>query len=479
VVDERGSALDNVHVYLSEPDADLVDTDADSGTQSNSEGHFTLRTTPGRTVDVVARRIGLLPAILKDVRIATGENATADLVMKSGEEIRGSVRLEDGSPVEGASVIAMGPDADSLRISADALGRRGLAASFSITATDASGTFRLAGLVPGQPYLVNARRHNLVRPPGQTAVLAHTGASNLTLVMKPVVFVRLRPVDTTTGLVVPGARLEQLSSLASVPSTSLDDWGGKPRILKAEGELLLLGTETGPGSSITIFAKAAGYESVRVDVPLRLMSDDDGTPTKVGLRPTAASFGDLRLEATGPSGETIPWPAALRGVLLLGSDDRFGRGVQMEDGAAFLRHLPIGPIDIAPLAATPFDLSESLEFDRERAVVDPGAVNTVRLRLRVRLDRVQLAVRVTDEMGAVIRDSEIQITGMQDGHSVRQVRFAKSKREEADSAAFVVGPGLWTLDVAKIGFRGQQQTVRVVPGDPKERLLVSVRLVRE
>jgi hypothetical protein len=480
VVDEGGKPIEGARVYTAEPDDDVLTQPPQSDSTSDSAGHYTLKATAGAIIDVIARAEGFVPAIVKDVRVTEGEVPMADLVLRRGVEISGTVRLEDGSAVQGASVIAMGRDADSYRISSSALGRRGLGASFCIASTDAAGEFRLSGLLPDQQYLVNARRRDLIRPPGHTAILARGGAVGIALVMKPVVFVRLRPVDTTTGLLIPGARMEQLSSLASVPPPSLDEWGGSPRALKSDGELLLLGTETRPGSQIVIYAKAPGYETARLEVAPRRMTDDDGSATTVGLRPTAGGFGDLRLEAIGPTGEVLPWPTALRGVMIMSAGDRFGRGLQVEGDAAFLRHLPAGPVDVAPLAATPSDLAELLEFDREHATIDAATVNTLRLRVRLRRDRTAVVIRVMDEFGEVVRDSDVQLTGTQDGHHMRVVRFGRPQLDQRDAAVFTVGPGLWTLDVSKFGFKTQQQIIRVVvPEDPKDRPVVNVTLARE
>ncbi len=111
--------------------------------ESDGEGRFEFRAVPvGKPQTLVTRSPTLARSFSADLTPAAGEHLQLELALLTGGAVRGRVVDEDGSPIAGAEVQALGREffgnpTDDLRK----------------TASDAEGRFALAGLTPGKMWL--------------------------------------------------------------------------------------------------------------------------------------------------------------------------------------------------------------------------------------------------------------------------------------------------------------------------------------
>ncbi len=252
-----GSVRGLVTDTAGKPAAGVIVTTDDAAAQTGADGKFRLTGLPAGGIHLQALWKDDSAARKDGVRVRKGEEVEANLKLKPGAAISGTV-IEEGSrrPVAGARVSAY---------AATRSGRFGRRRAERAARTDARGRFRLPGLAPAR-YGVEAVRDGYLTASiaGINAAAASVPAANLALRKAASISGR---VTDEKGQAVGAARVRIMREMgirrllrgaASNPASIL---GGRGVLTAADGRFRIRGLE--PERNLSLEATKTGYAAAR------------------------------------------------------------------------------------------------------------------------------------------------------------------------------------------------------------------------
>ena len=229
---------------------------------TDARGVFTVRELPAFDVDVIARKPGFAPAIVRGLHIRPGKTPqpAGDIVLRPGVRLAGRVVDRAGHGIAGAAVhpVQQIDDLDQLEVR---LRERQPAA---VSAGD--GSFVLGDQPSGAPLSLVISAQGFI-PAGLRGVRTPV-AQPVVVRLDPAALVRGRVVDED-GAGIPGAKvfLEWRSSLPEKPSVLTGEHAARTAVSDREGRFELRGVPEGSGE---VTVEADGFvasDSLSVAIP--------------------------------------------------------------------------------------------------------------------------------------------------------------------------------------------------------------------
>jgi protocatechuate 3,4-dioxygenase beta subunit len=209
---------------------------------TDARGIFTIRELPALQVDVIARKPGFAPSVVRGLQIRPGKTPqpAGDLVLRPGVRLAGRVVDRAGRGIAGAAVHLVQQIDDLDRLEARLRERQPAAVSTG------DGTFVLGDQPSGAPLSLVISAQGFL-PAGLRGVRAPV-ARPVVVRLEPAALVRGRVLDED-GAGIPGARisLEWRGSLPEKPSIRTSEHAMRTAVADREGRFELRSVPEGSG----------------------------------------------------------------------------------------------------------------------------------------------------------------------------------------------------------------------------------------
>ncbi len=382
---------------------------------SLSDGQFTLNLKAGVPVDIVATMAGFR---LTSIRVQVPGKSRIRVAMSRGASVSGKVTSEDGAPISGVELFAMGIGS-SIDIVAGRLlpGTGSQVADYGVASSGSDGNFSIDGLVEGNQYVIQARKLGWALTKDRLwGMRALAPLTDVSILLIPVYECEIEVVDarSTRPVFRPTIEFNAAYSIAPFGLTEPQGGAGRPPDgLTSDGKIVMRWLRAGPSEpsnpearEVNLFVSALGYESASTRVHLRRVGEATGA-TRVTLQPRAEAFGELLLTITAPDGSPFVGPASLG----LRWEDGFKAELawlEVRDGVARIGTVPAGRAELFALAESESRHFDG-EFDRLPFDIAPGRETIVRLALKRSETRARLIVEVKDDAGMVLPATRVEV----------------------------------------------------------------------